>query len=225
MVTAGHVVLLTGLLLSSSFSGCLHRSDPIIPMLFTVEVPMDRTAVTPQKKDDPTPVAIKDPVKETSKKDSAVVTKAPAIQVSSNRVVRVSGGTRPKKSFSAAELKRIEELLAAGATPSDRTLIPGEEDMCLIRIKDTLYKAWQKRPSLDEVGRATAEVTIRFAPDGAIISRRFSGKSGKASLDDSVWEAAGVVTRVDGLTEAFLRQHGHEIIVAFRLEEDTTGGL
>ena len=223
-VSAGHAALVCALILGSSFSGCFQRHNPVNPLVFTVEVPAfsdSRPVVQPVKKTDPVVS-----VKEDPKDSGRVEPKKAEVQVSNKKIVRPVGGTRPKKLFSDAELKKIEKLLVEGAVPSTQTIIPGEEDMCFLRIKDSFYKAWENRPSLEEVGGATSTVMVRFLGDGTIVYRQFTKRSGKAVLDDSVWRAVSLVSRVNGLTEAFLKSHNYEIRVAFKLEDEgLTGGL
>jgi outer membrane biosynthesis protein TonB len=111
---------------------------------------------------------------------------------------------------------QIRKLLAMGARPGERNIVPDEEDRCFEMIRRAFYDAWAQ-PSYDEVGNATAEVEVRLQKDGSIFGVRMTKKSGNNILDTTVMQAAMSVKRVDNLTPAFLGKF-EEVTVIFKVE-------
>jgi hypothetical protein len=111
--------------------------------------------------------------------------------------------------------EEISRRLAQGATAGDHTTRLEGDALNLAKIRGQLNNAWSQ-PSHAEVGNAVAEVTLKFAPDGRIISAALTQKTGVPSMDSSVMEAVNSVTRVDGVSEDFLKYHS-EITVDFKV--------
>lgn len=112
----------------------------------------------------------------------------------------------------------IRKLLAMGAKPGERNLVPAEEDRCFELIRRAFYDAWAQ-PSYDEVGTATADVEVRLQKDGSIFGVRMTRKSGNMVLDTTVMQAATTVKRVDGLTPAFLGKFD-DVTVTFEVKPE-----
>jgi hypothetical protein len=141
---------------------------------------------------------------------------AKKIKVSSNTVTRTipagNTSTNQVRKYTDEEVRR---MLAQGATAGDRNVVPEGDSLYYEIIKRMLNNAWT-HPSRAEVGDAVAEVTLKFAPDGRIISAALTQKTGIPSMDSSVMEAVNSVTRVDGVSEDFLKYHS-EITVDFKV--------
>jgi hypothetical protein len=141
---------------------------------------------------------------------------AKKIKVSTNIISKQyppgNSSTNQVRKYTDEELRR---MLAQGATAGDRNVVPEGDTLYYEIIKRMLNNAWT-HPSRAEVGDAVAEVTLKFAPDGRIIGAALTQKTGIPSMDSSVMEAVNSVTRVDGVSEDFLKYH-NEITVDFKV--------
>jgi len=136
------------------------------------------------------------------------------IDVSRQRVTRRVGDPAPEKPPLTQE--EIARLLALGATASDRTSVPGEEQRCLARIRDVLHAAWVE-PSAEAAGGREALLAIRFGPGGRIAGGDLRRASGSAELDASVRQILSTVHEIPGLTPAFLKRYP-SVTIAFTVK-------
>ena len=113
--------------------------------------------------------------------------------------------------------KEIEKLLAMGAKASDHTSIPGDNEICLLAIKNALYAAWVMPPAEDNTGRP-AEIEIRLGSTGAVLSYRLISSSGNRNFDDSALAAAAAVPAFSNLSPEFLRAYNNIVTIEFQLE-------
>ena len=113
--------------------------------------------------------------------------------------------------------KEIEKLLAMGAKASDHTSIPGDNEICLLAIKNALYAAWVMPPAEDNTGRP-AEIEIRLGSTGAVLSYRLISSSGNRNFDDSALAAAAAVPSFSNLSPEFLRAYNNIVTIEFQLE-------
>lgn len=113
--------------------------------------------------------------------------------------------------------KEIEKLLAMGAKASDHTSIPGDNEICLLAIKNALYSAWVMPPAEDNTGRP-AEIEIRLGSTGAVLSYRLISSSGNRNFDDSALAAAAAVPAFSNLSPEFLRAYNNIVTIEFQLE-------
>ena len=113
--------------------------------------------------------------------------------------------------------KEIEKLLAMGAKASDHTSIPGDNEICLLAIKNALYAAWVMPAAEDNTGRP-AEIEIRLGSTGAVLSYRLISSSGNRNFDDSALAAAAAVPAFSNLSPEFLRAYNNIVTIEFQLE-------
>jgi TonB family protein len=223
-VSATHAAIVA---LAVVFPGCqslfLKKAETVIPVEFLVEVPPEPahsvsvqagSATVPPE---PTPVNM---AVDRAPPPKPAPTPAPAkVQRSPKRITRNPDAPSRPPPLSEEEIRR---LLAEGARPSDRTVIPPSEDArCMAIIRDQLYAAWIQ-PSREEAGDAVAEVAIRLTSDGGILERRMLKGSGNASLDASVMKAIERVGRFPGLPASFVEKH-QVVTIAFKLQPDGAG--
>lgn len=184
------------------------KDDPIpepVP-----DKPIEKKELKPPKKEEPKPPKKKIEKsnkviekKETPKKKEVIKKLPPNL-----KTVKVTG---PK--LTPEEIKKMLDL---GATPSDRTSIPGEEEICLLSIKNALYKAW-RMPSAENKTRIPAEIEITLGSTGAVLGYRLTRSSGNRVLDNSALDAAAAVPRIGNLSPEFLRSH-RKVTIDFELE-------
>ena len=208
IVTAVHISVVVLLLVGGMWQGCMRKKQPLVlPVALRIEVPAailevespvlaPRPAPTPEPK--PRPRA------------------KPKIDVSKKKITR--SPKVAKKRLSPEQLRKLEELIAAGAKMSATEVMPVDEEICLLRIKNALYNAWERRPSKTDVGESVTQVEIRFRKGGVVVGRTLSLSSGSRTMDASVMKAAGLVNKIEGLSREFLRRHNHRITVAFKVE-------
>ena len=182
------------------------RPEIVMPIEFVVAVPSAEQAF-----DEPAPIirdVAPEKVPEPPKKPTR---KKRKIQVSRDRVSRGTG-QKPQKLLLPEEIQR---LLDMGAKPSDHTNIPSEDARCRARIRDKLYALWSQ-PSHAEVGDLVVEVSITLGPAGVVENVKLTKRSGNNLLDSSVQHAVGSVSRIEGLTPAFVRRH-RSVSVSFQV--------
>lgn len=229
-VLGAHGFVVMVVVFQGIFSGCLQRRDDItIPVEFLVEVSPPtpdpaETQAAPSPEPEPEPEAEPDPIIE-DRLPEPEMTPEPKpepkpkpkrkIEVSRKRVTRKVESSKPQKQNTLSE-EEIRKLLAAGATASDRTSIPGEDQRNLAVIKKTLDAAWQK-PSKASAGGAEAILKIWLETDGRIRRVSLSSRSGNPVLDQSVEAAGNRVTRIHGLTPDFVRRRS-PVTIAFSVE-------
>lgn len=214
VVTGVHVAVISALFISGWVRGCQgKKKDVVIPLEFLVEVPSAQAA-QPIENDIPEPIK-KSPVKEPVKKPPV---KKP-IKISDKVISNPLNKKPPKKPLSAEE---IEKLLKKGAKPSDRTVIPEDDQIYAAMLKQAFYDAWTA-PSEAEVGDAVTVVEVRLAPGGRIVSARIKKGSGIGALDQSVSRALKYVRRVNGLSADFISRHEVNTL-RFRVD-DGAGGM
>ena len=141
------------------------REPLVVPIEFTVEVPSEPAPPVP----DPPPVVPKpdpDPTPPPEPKPKPKPKPRPPIERSTNMVTRSTGAPQPKPT-PALTAKQSQELLAAGAKPSDRTSIPGEDARCMDMIRRRLYAAWTQ-PTGYAGDVRTAEVALTLRKGGSV---------------------------------------------------------
>lgn len=107
-------------------------------------------------------------------------------------------------------------MLAAGAKPSDRTVLAGEDELALGLIKRTLHAAWIQ-PTAEQRGRRPAQVEIGLDRFGNVLRRRLLASSGNVPLDESAMRAVNAVQRISKLPEGFADRYP-SVIIEFELE-------
>jgi len=245
VVAAVHVAIVIALVVAGGVRSCARTREFVQPVEFLVEVPPsliqhqeevpEPEPAAPDKVEPPAPLPEREPekvkipeperVKEPEPRPKPEPKPAaepkpkpkpkpkPEIEKSRTPVVRHPGG---KPAVAPLSEEEIRKLLEKGAKPSDRTVIPDDSSICFGLVRKAYYDAWIQ-PSREEIGDASAEVLIRLAGDGLVISRELRRPSGIAALDSSVLAAAGQVRRIDGLTPDFISRHP-TVTVLFKLE-------
>ncbi|MGI5868238.1 MAG: TonB family protein [Kiritimatiellia bacterium] len=190
----------------------------------------------PAPPDEPEPIAMPDPEKPKDKpkdkpKEPEKPKEKPKFEKSKKIVERKPPKEKPReiiknlpKDAKPAKVKgpkltaeEIQKLIDAGATPSDRTSVPGEDDICLLAIKKALYKAWIV-PSAEHFTGRPALIEITLGPTGAIVGHRLVEGSGNRVLDNSALDAAAAVRHIPGISSNFLRSR-RKVTIAFDLEQ------
>lgn len=113
----------------------------------------------------------------------------------------------PKVAVSGPKLspEEIRKLLDKGATISDQTSIPPDENArCLALINKRFRDAWIRPDASAITGREPA-VTFRLGPGGTVSDVRLSRSSGNDVLDKSALSAARAVQSVPNLSPGFIR--------------------
>jgi outer membrane biosynthesis protein TonB len=229
-VTGTHVVLLAAVLLLPSLRRLFVPDAPALamPVSVFIETASTLTApdapplqaepeeLTPLPPPDipepvppplPTPVADEIPEVPTRQEEPKI---RPPIKASRVRVTR--GTDRPPEPKRPV-LSPTDLEARLGADPTTESTNDARyQDI----IRRTLYGAWEA-PDRDAVGDATATMEIRMAPDGRVISRTLTNRSGNTILDSSVMDAANRVTRISGLSSDFLRRHDYRFMISFQL--------
>ena len=210
IVAAAHGLALLALLIGPRFQGC-GRAAPEISMPVTLRM----EAPPPERSPDPEPPAPPKPEPTPPKPDPPKPKPKPRreIEVSQKRVVRELDPKR-ERVFRDDIVQELEKKL----TTPDKPVTLDDSRIHLQRVRDTLYRAWEDRPSRQEAGGATATVTIRFDAQGRVTDRALTGPSGNAALDASVMKAVQSVTWIAGLSDDFLKKRNYRVSVAFRLE-------
>lgn len=210
IVTGVHVVLIGVLFVSSWVRSCKKaRKDVVIPLEFMVQVP---PAEAPTVQNDIPVPAKKPPIKKSAEKPVKKPVKKP-IKISDKVITRPPNKSKPvKKPLSPEE---IQKLLEQGAKPSDRTVIPEDDQIYKAMVKKAFMNAWAQ-PSLAEAGDAVTEVEIRLAGDGTVASARISKNSGVRALDESVAKSLRYVKRINGLSADFLSRY-KVLTISFRV--------
>jgi TonB family protein len=237
-----HIGVLLVLCVTSFVNGCAflrnRKKKTEIPIEFTVAIPEEYVGEEcpkpepvkdePVVKDDPIPVPVPD--KPIEKKKPEEPPKPPKKKI--EKTTKIIERKEPPKKKEIVKLppniktvkvtgpkltpEEIRKMLERGATPSDRTSIPGDEAICLLAIKNTLYQAW-RMPSAENKTRIPAEIEITLGSTGAVLGYRLTRSSGNRVLDNSALDAAAAVPRFGSLSPEFLRSH-RKVTIDFELE-------
>jgi len=215
IVTAIHIGVLLVLFVTTGWRSFYHKkSDDMVPVEFVVEVP-DSDPIL----DFPEP-ASKDVLSIVEKHRPDDVPEQELKKIAKKPIVpsqkKIRKPVEKKLPGKQLPLEEIKKLLAQGATPGDHTSVPDEDSRYFEVVRRVLYEAWNQ-PSVEEVGDAVVEVSIRLQQDGQIVARNMVRASGNAVMDASVLQAVNSVQQISGLSAAFLRTH-EEILVSFRIE-------
>lgn len=206
------------LLLVMVLHGCVAGWWPLQkPPPATLEFLVDVTPVVPEdtaSQPVPPPPQVQDDAIPEPEPPPPPQRQRPRIEVSRQRVTRPIDAEAPPAQPLTEE--QIRQLLAEGATPSDRTSIPDADARELALIKTTLDAAWQK-PSRAEAGDAETFLRLWLQPDGRIERTELSRASGNASLDASVEAVGRNVQRIHGLSPSFIRRRS-PVTVAFTVQ-------
>ncbi len=175
-----------------------------------------------EKDPDPEPEKVKPPPK--PKPEKVPVVKSEKIKVikkeekkSPKEIIKLPPNIKPVK-ITGPKLtpEEIAKLLNMGATVSDHTSIPGENERCLLSIKQALYAAWIRPSSEYKTGRS-AEIEITLGSSGAVLKHRLVKSSGNAVLDQSAMDAAAATSMFSHLTPGFLREYP-KVTIEFELQ-------
>ncbi len=219
IVSGVHIALLVVLFSYGLVSGCFRRPpDRVIPVEFMVDVrpasdEVESAMIEPEETE-PDPPVDPEPDPPTPQPDPPPRRQ---IQVNTNRVVRrlpEQETTSPTENPLTEE--EIREMLAAGATASDRTSIPDEDGRGLVIIRNTLYAIWDA-PSRAAVGDAEATLELRLGSGGVVQSTRLLQPSGNPVLDESVEKVGGRIGRIHGLPSGFVERRPR-VTIAFSVE-------
>ena len=137
------------------------------------------------------------------------------IKVSDKVVNKRIAPERPRKPPPSEE--DIKKLMGVDDRPRTPQVSPTDDQWCLALIQRCLYDAWSQ-PSATEAGRAEVEVTIGLGPDGTITSRRLAKSSGNGAMDQSVMAAVNAVSKIPGLSPAFIRRRS-TVTIVFRIKD------
>ncbi len=204
------------------------EAELIIPVEFMVDVrpletavaiaePVPEPVAVPEPPAVPVPEPVPDPIPDPAPvpvtEPEPPRPRRPPIEPSRQRVIRVTGAEAPPTpTLSPAE---IERLLAEGARPSDRTVVPGEDQRMMARIRDLLHAAWVE-PSAAEAGGREAVLTLTLDASGRIVSGGVTKASGSEPLDASVRDVLARVREIPGVSADFVRRYP-QIHVAFQV--------
>jgi TonB family protein len=209
-----HVVVVLLLLVLPGARNLFRKKSPVvIPVEFLVATPAPPVPPPPipVPKPDPKP----EPKPEPKPKPKPKPKPRPKIERSTNLVSRTVDPA-PKPPQPKLSREEIDRLLAMGATPSDRTSVPGEDARCLEAIRKKLYHAWLQ-PSVAGVEGLVAQVSIDLKGVGAVRRWQITSPSGRSEFDRSVERAMGAVTFIPGLTSGFVKRHP-TVSIAFQVE-------
>ena len=210
-----------------------------IPIEFTVAIPEEYLQDTPKDPDpvkkeeevkeevipDPPPPKPKEPVKEPVKekppkepikKSTKVIQKTPP-KDKPKEIIKLPKDVKPVK-ITGPKLtpEEIAKLLDLGAKVSDHTSVPGENERCLLAIKESLYAAWIRPSAENKTGRS-AVIEITLGSSGAVLRHRLVKSSGSKALDDSALAAAAATPFFRNLTPGFLRDYS-TVTIEFELQ-------
>jgi len=206
IVAAVHIVGLLVILLYPSLCNLFRKKpETLVPIEFMVEVPPEPL---PEVAPEPEPV-LPEPPREKPKPPK----KDKKIERSNRKIKRNNDPKPPRKTLSPEEIKR---LLAQGAKPADRTVIPDEDSRGFEMVRKALYRAWSQ-PSAAEAGDAIAEVSIRLGDGGRVLAAEMVKGSGNTAFDSSVKLALAAVKSIPRLPAGFVMRH-NVVTVAFRVE-------
>jgi hypothetical protein len=219
IVAAVHVAAVLALLTVGGVRSCGRKPEFVQPIEFLVEVPPSLQENTAPEALESAPESESAPEPEPVKHDAVEPPPEPKpgrapIERSTKTVVRKADGRPPVAPLSEEEIRK---LLARGAKPSDRTVIPEETDICFALVRKAFYDAWLQ-PSREEAGDAAMEMAISIGAEGVVLSRVVRRASGNAKMDASVIAAANTVKNIHGLTPAFIAAHP-VVTVLFKLEQ------
>ncbi len=157
----------------------------------------------------------KEDVPEVTQKKEKEKDRKPDKKNKKSKIPGVKGFKLPPgtKKLSAEEIQR---MLRMGAKAGTRNIIPDEDVMMLMKIKETFYDAWAQPPAA-AAGNAEVLVQVRFKTDGSVLGFSIVKKSGLAEMDESVRRAVDSVNRVYGLSPTFLSRKS-SITISFKVE-------
>ena len=143
------------------------------------------------------------------------------IKISTNVVRKTQSPTskpklKPRPAGPKLTPEEIARLIDLGATASDRTVIPGEDERALSIIKNALHTAWILPPS-EHSGRRPAQIEIRLDRFGNVVGRTLVSSSGNTLLDDSALRAANAVRQIRNLPAGFTDRFP-AVVIEFELE-------
>jgi TonB family protein len=215
LVTVAHVLLISTLFVSGWIRGCAKpRTDIVMPVEFLVAVPPSAVSEPVENNDIPMPA--KKPDDKPVKKPDDIPVKKPEkkpIKISDKIISNPNLKTTTQPTLSAEE---IRQLMLKGAKPSDRTVIPEDDQIYKGMVKQAFVNAWVEPSEAEAIG-AVVEVEIRLAGDGVIVGARISKSSGVPALDESVARALKYVKRVSGLSPDFISRYS-TLSISFRVE-------
>jgi outer membrane biosynthesis protein TonB len=236
IVAIVHGAILVVLLFGAWLGGCFRRKPAVdIPIEFTVDMrvlgPENKPGPPPEpvrreiksstddipelpvkkpdirKPEEKKPEAKKPEVKkpEAKKPEVKKPVPKPVERPVERKVVRRPSqpqGTTTKR-LSDEEIRR---LLALGATPGERDVIPAQSDMYRLMVRNALHDPWLP-PDKADVGAATARVRIWIGDGGRIVRWSMEKASGVAALDASVVNVMNSVRDIPGLGGDFINQY------------------
>ncbi len=173
-----------------------------------------------EKDPDPEPEIVKPPPK--PKPEKVPVVKSEKIKIlkkeeKTKEIIKLPKDIKPIK-ITGPKLtpEEIAKLLDMGATVSDHTSVPGENDRCLLSIKQALYAAWIRPPPEYKTGRSP-EIEITLGNTGAVLKHRLVKSSGNSVLDNSALAAVAATPMFSHLTSGFLREY-RTVTIEFELQ-------
>ncbi len=217
IVAIVHIVFLSVYIL---ISGChrIVKPKPVImmPVEVMVAAPQKKTVTAPPVvKPKPEPEVIPKPIKKPAIKPKPKPKPKPKltkVKVSTKRVTR-NDRKKPAKVLTSKEIK---QRLKNDIKVTNTTYNPSADAVDFAKIKSSLYNAWNQ-PSGEEAGGITLRAEITLAIDGRITGRRLVKSSGNVVLDRSVMNALNSVTKINGLSIGFTKNH-KKVIIAFMVD-------
>lgn len=218
VVTIAHVLVLAGLLVVSGWRRWVRPKPTVtLPVDFVVQAPRTETAQDPSPPVPSTPTPPPPPVSEPPPSPPPPAPQPKPRKPIVRSAKRVTRSVDPPVSEPRRLSKEdIRKLLERGARLGDHTHVAEGDRVLLDRIRRALYEAWSQ-PSKEEAGEAVARAEVTLGLDGRITGRRLIGSSGNSAMDASVLQALRSVTRIEGVTPAFLKRHP-SVKIAFKVE-------
>lgn len=174
----------------------------------TPQPPEPEPEPTPQPPEPPKPEPTPQPPEPEPPKPKPEPRKRPVVKVSTNIIRRAATekpspkNTRQPPAGPKLTPEEIARMLQLGATPSDRTVMAGEDERALASIKTALYTAWV-RPSAEHIAPRPARISLTLDRYGAVTGRRLSASSGNPTLDRSVENAAAAIRQIRNIPPGF----------------------
>lgn len=227
-----HAAIIIAVASAASIRGCRMKKEPLEIVDFTIAVePSAAPEPEPPKPDppkakEPDPpkpddIAIerpkpkpKDPPKEKPKEKQK-----PKPIVKGRRIeAPVESKVKPKEKQTLTD-EEIKKWLGKRAKIGETTSLPSNEKSLNVSILvNSLYEAWLPPPAAAS-GSRPATVEFKISGDGMLHDPRIVESSGSPAYDQTCLDAVRRVSRITGLTAAFIKEYGAACPVEFKRKD------
>ena len=228
-----HAAIIIAVASAASIRGCRMKKEPLEIVDFTIAVePSAAPEPEPPKPDppkakEPDPpkpddIAIERPKpkpKEPPKEKPKEPKPKPKPIVKGRRIdPPVESKVKPKVKQTLTD-EEIKKWLGKRAKIGETTSLPANEKSLNVSILvNSLYEAWLPPPAAAS-GSRPATVEFKISGDGTLHDPRIVESSGSPAYDQTCLDAVRRVSRITGLTTAFIKEYGAACPVEFKRKD------